>query len=244
MIHETAAAGFSAGADAYERGRPSYPAVAVDLLVDELGIGPGRDVLDLAAGTGKLTQLLVATGAHVVAVEPVAEMRARLRDVEALEGTAESIPRPDASFDAVTVAQAFHWFDAPTALAEIQRVLRPGGGLGLVWNERDEATPWVAELSDLYNWGVERPYPKGVDWAAIVDASGRFTPCAHRQFLWSQEIDADTLVARVLSTSYVATWPAARQAGVEADVRALVAAFGATFSLPYVTDVYWCSARS
>ena len=99
------------------------------LLVDALAIGPGRDVLDLAAGTGKLTRLLVPTGAHVVAVEPVPAMRALLTDVDALDGTAEAIPLPDASVDAVTVGQAFHWFDPPTALAEIDRVLRPGGRL-------------------------------------------------------------------------------------------------------------------
>jgi SAM-dependent methyltransferase len=216
----------------------------VRLLRDALGIAPGRDVLDLAAGTGKLTRLLLATGAHVVAVEPVAAMRALLTEVEAVDGTAEAIPLPDASVDAVTVAQAFHWFDAPAALAEIDRVLRSGGGLGLVWNERDESVPWVDALGHLFNWQVERPYAKGVDWAAVLEASGRFGPVEHRQLGWEQLLDEDQLVDRVLSTSYVATWTAERQAHVAREVRDMVAGFPATIRLPYVTDVYWCTKPS
>jgi SAM-dependent methyltransferase len=110
----------------------------VAFLVDRLGLGPGRVVVDLAAGTGKLARQLVPSGARVVAVEPLAEMRALIpAGIEVLEGTAESIPLPDASADAVTVAQAFHWFDAEAALREIGRVLRPDGMLALVSNRRD-----------------------------------------------------------------------------------------------------------
>ena len=116
-----------------------------------LHLGPGRRVLDLAAGTGKMTRLLAPSGVDLVAVEPVAGMRAAFEEavpgVEILDGTAEAIPLPDASVDAVVVAQAFHWFDADKALAEIDRVLRPGGGVALVWNRRDESVPWVAEMS-------------------------------------------------------------------------------------------------
>jgi len=201
-------------------------------------------VLDLAAGTGKLTRLLVPTGAHVVAVEPVEAMRALLTGVEVLDGTAEAIPLPDASVDVVTVGQAFHWFDPPTALAEIDRVLRPGGGLGLVWNERDESVPWVDAYGKLFNWQVERPYPHGVDWAGVLDASGRFTPAEHRQLGWEQLLDEDGLVDRALSTSYVATWSAERQADVARQVREMVAGFPAQIRLPYVTDVYWCTKPS
>lgn len=140
-INEVAARGFSSAADVYERARPGYAAEAVDWLCERMGIGPGRTVLDLAAGTGKLTRDLVPSGATIVAVEPLDEMRAQLVEavpgVETLAGTAEQIPLPDSSVDDVVCAQAFHWFDADRALAEIHRVLRAGGALGLIWNSRD-----------------------------------------------------------------------------------------------------------
>jgi len=124
-VHEAAAIGFDKAADEYERARPSYPAEAVDFVVSTFGIGPGSIVLDLAAGTGKFTRLLVPTGASMIAVEPVEGMRRVLRDVlpaiDILDGTAESIPAADESVDLVVCAQAFHWFDGPAALAEIRR---------------------------------------------------------------------------------------------------------------------------
>lgn len=243
-VDEVAVAGFGAAAEAYERGRPSYPGGVIELFAAELGVGRGARVVDLAAGTGKLTRLLVATGASVVAVEPVAAMRAQLQallpDVEALDGTAEAIPLPDAAADVVTVGQAFHWFDAPAALAEIARVLRPGGGLGLVWNERDTSVPWVAELSALFDWDAKRPYQKGTDWAAVVAASGRFTPVRHQTLPYAQELDAEALVSRVLSTSYVAARPPEENVGLAAAIRELVAGFPERFELPYLTDVLWC----
>ena len=243
-INEVAAAGFGSAADAYERGRPSYPAQVVELFAQHLGVGPGATVVDLAAGTGKLTRLLAATGATVIAVEPVEAMRAQLEvalpGVDARDGTAEDLPLPDASADVVTVAQAFHWFDPEPALAEITRVLRPGGGLGLVWNERDESVPWVAELSSLFDWGSRRPYRKGVDWAAVVDASGRCTSVHHQAVSYVQELDAETLVQRVLSTSYIAARPPEENVELAEAVRALVADFPERFVLPYVTDVFWC----
>ena len=134
MIHEAAARGFAQAVDAYERGRPGYPPEAVERLCEAVGIGPGRAVLDLAAGTGKLTRLLVPTGAELVAVEPVEQMRAALAralpEVTALAGTAEDVPLPAASVDAVVAGSAFHWFRGEEALAEIHRVLRPDGRLG------------------------------------------------------------------------------------------------------------------
>ena len=151
-----AARGFQAGAEAYERGRPGYPTDAVDALTDALGVGPGATVVDLAAGTGKLTRLLVPSGATVIAIEPVDAMRrtlaAMLPRVPVVAGTAESMPLRDGSAGAVVAAQAFHWFDGEAALAEIHRVLAPGGRLGLVWNVRrvpahelEPASPAVAD---------------------------------------------------------------------------------------------------
>jgi SAM-dependent methyltransferase len=133
-----AAPSFARSAAHYERARPGYAPAAVAFLVERLGLEPGRVVVDLAAGTGKLARQLVPSGARVVAVEPLAEMRSFIpAEIEVLDGTAETIPLPDNFADAVTVAQAFHWFDAEAALREIERVLRPGGLLALVSNRRD-----------------------------------------------------------------------------------------------------------
>jgi SAM-dependent methyltransferase len=250
-VDPVAAQGFAAGAGAYDRGRPSYPAEALALLAAELGLGPGRRVLDLAAGTGKMTALLAATGAEVVAVEPVAPMRerlvARLPAVEALDGTAEAIPLPDASVDAVVVAQSFHWFDAPVALAEIARVLRAGGGLAVVWNSRDMRVPWVARINELIRWnqGAIPTYDAGDErWEEVFAASGAFTPAVLRELRYEQVVDHDTLVDRVASTSYVATMSAAEQAVLFDDVRAVAAGFPPMFVLPYRTFVYWCRRLS
>jgi SAM-dependent methyltransferase len=246
-IHTEAAVGFTAGADEYERGRPSYPVEAVDRLAGELGIGPDRSVLDLAAGTGKWTRLVVDRGARVVAVEPVAAMRAILArqvpQAAVLPGTAEALPVADASVDVVTVAQAFHWFRSGEALAEIARILRPGGGLGLIWNERDDTVGWVARISALIDSVADAPYGKDDDLAATVAGSGRFTPVQHRRFAFGHEVDAGVLVDRVLSTSFVASRPAAEKAALAGEVRRTVADLPTRFRLPYVTDVYWCRRR-
>lgn len=147
-IDHDQARSFDRVAAAYRRARPGYPGAAVEWV---LARSPGRRVVDLAAGTGKLTEALVAAGADVVCVEPLANMRAQLAEavpgVRVLDGAAEAVPLPDGSADAVTVAQAFHWFDAERALAEIARVLVPGGVLGLLWNLRDDGVAWVRDLS-------------------------------------------------------------------------------------------------
>ncbi len=245
-LHPSAAIGFETGAAAYERGRPSYPAAAVERLVRELELAPGRRVLDLAAGTGKLTRLLVATGAAVVAVEPVAAMRAQLvaavPGVEVLDGTAEANPLPDDAVDAATVAQAFHWFRRDEALAELSRVLRPGGGLVLVWNERNDDVAWVAQLTTIIHAhdDPDRPtYERRVDWAAVVAAAGGWAPVREARFPLDQPMDADTLVDRAVSTSFVAAGGPAAAATVADQVRTLVADFPPTFALPYVTHLWW-----
>jgi ubiquinone/menaquinone biosynthesis C-methylase UbiE len=137
---------FARVADVYERARPSYPAEAVAWIVERAGLGPGAVVCDVAAGTGKLTRLLLPSGARVIAVEPVPEMREQLEaavaGVEVLDGTAESLPLDDTSVDCITVAQAFHWFDYGRALPELERVIRPGGRLAVIWNVRDDDDRW------------------------------------------------------------------------------------------------------
>lgn len=243
-VNPVAAAGFGRATDAYERSRPSYPADAVAMLATELGIGPGHTVLDLAAGTGKLTRLLAELGAQLVAVEPSAAMRSQfgavLPDIPVYEGTAENIPLADASVDAVVVAQAFHWFDAPKALAEIARVLRPRGGLALIWNERDESVPWVAELSHVMQWDVRMPYEVGRDFRTVLDESGRFTPAQRQRFRFEQELDRDGLCERVSTTSFIAAMAVEEREALLQQVRALVADFPDRFPLPYRTELFWC----
>jgi SAM-dependent methyltransferase len=174
------AARFGDVADRYERARPLYPESALSELAARCGVGRGTAVLDLGAGTGKLTRQLLAVGADVVAVEPAAGMRRRLEvelpGVPVLDGTAEDIPLPDASVGAVTAGQAFHWFDTHRALDEIARVLRPAGWLALLWNERPESG-WAAELWDLRTelTGGTRAYP-GEGWTEVLAADDRFGP--------------------------------------------------------------------
>ncbi|HET7654929.1 MAG TPA: class I SAM-dependent methyltransferase [Acidimicrobiales bacterium] len=247
MVHEAAERGFGAGADAYVRGRPSYPAAAVELVTRELHIRAGTTVVDVGAGTGKFTELLVPTGARVVAVEPVANMRAKLEPpIEAVDGTGESLPFDDASVDAITVAQAFHWFRHDEALAEFARVLKPGGGLALVWNRRDESVPWVESMSRIIEWRAHQvsEYDR-TDWPAIIGRSGRFAAVEHASFAWEHVIDRDGLAERVRSVSYIAAMDdGARREAIVDEVLALTNGFGATFPLPYNTLVWWTSTRS
>jgi SAM-dependent methyltransferase len=165
-LHPAAQQGFARAAGEYRRGRPGYPAAAIEHLAERLDLGPGRSVVDLAAGTGALTRPLLALRCVVVAVEPVAEMRAQLpAGARALDGTAERIPLPDAVADAVTVAQAFHWFDGDAALAEIHRVLRPDGVLALIWNRRVLEDPVNAAIEELVAPHRGAPRPIGVTGA-------------------------------------------------------------------------------
>jgi SAM-dependent methyltransferase len=244
-VHRIASQGFGECSSAYEQGRPSYPPEAVTLVVKQLGISPGTTVIDLGAGTGKLTRLLLPTGARVIAIEPVGPMRETLARVvpeaEVHEGTAESMPLPDGTADAAVVGQAFHWFDAPSALAELARVLRPGGGLALLWNTMDESTAWVAEMLRVIAWH-ESPLPKYPDgpWQDAVQASERWTDVEHAQFGYSQEMTRADLDARVRSVSYIAQMAVTEQQRLVDAVLGLVAGQPDTFPMPYVTDVYWC----
>lgn len=238
-----AARGFGAAAAAYERGRPDYPAAAVRRLVERLDLRPGRTVLDLAAGTGKLTRLLVPSGANVLAAEPLPQMRAelekRVHGVATFGGTAERIPLLDAYVDAVTVGQAFHWFRPDTALPEIARVLRPGGGLALLWNVREHRDPIQAGISAiLAPLAGDTPHRGQRDWRAVLDESGLFTPCETALFRHRQTLDEDGLAERVLSISFVASASRAARDEVEQDVRALAREAGTPLELPYVTELY------
>jgi ubiquinone/menaquinone biosynthesis C-methylase UbiE len=244
-VHDAAAVGFDRGADDYEKGRPGFAPEVFELLGRELGVAPGRRVCDLAAGTGKFTRGLIGLGADVVAVEPVEGMRrqfnAAFPEVELLDGTAEAIPLPDESVDAVTAAQAFHWFDPPVALPEIRRVLRPTGGMAMVWNRRDESVPWVAEMSKVIGWH-EQPYTayEATDWAGAVAAAGGFTPLVQTTVPYAQEMTRDLLAARVRSISYISALDAPAQQELVGAAVALAADFDEPFPLPYTCYIHWC----
>ena len=233
---------FDTGADRYERARPGYSNEATDHLMRAMGIGPTTRVLDIGAGTGKLTRVLVAAGACVVASEPSASMRTTFADLlpatPQVGATAEHLPFADGSFDAITVAQAFHWFDAPRALAECARILSSGGGLALVWNERDESDPVVAELTRLSKWDVHQPYPVGMDFGSVIDASRAFGPVARTLFRFTQKLDRETFVEQVESRSYIAALPEKRRRAILDDVAALAAGLEEPILLPYIADIF------
>ncbi len=260
-IHAAARAGFAAEAAAYARGRPDYPQALRSWLVSELGLGPARVVVDLGAGTGKFTPLLLGSGARVMAVEPIAPMRERLAAglpmVEVIDGRAEAMPLESGSVDAVVCAQAFHWFANDAALAEIHRVLRPGGRLGLVWNVRDESVDWVAAITRIIapyegdaprfrtgEW--RRPFrrsePSGPDPAHPAGFSEpRLSLFPH---VHEGSVDA-VIVDRIMSVSFIAALPAAERTRVEAALRELAATHPALrgrerLAFPYSTRAYRC----
>jgi SAM-dependent methyltransferase len=246
--------GFEAAVERYERGRPSYPDDAVSFLVRAVGIGRGRDVVELGAGTGKFTELIAATGARIVAVEPVAGMRESLvracPSVEVMDGTAEQIPLPDGSADAVVVAQAFHWFAGELALPEIDRVLRPQGALGLIWNVRDEASDWSERLTEIFDRfsGEGDPRYHHMRWREAFEATDRFGPLHHQVAYHVHQVTPDEFLDRVLSVSYVASAPEADRERVAAEVTALLESDPELrgrdrIIMPYRTDVYWCVRR-
>jgi SAM-dependent methyltransferase len=222
-VHPIAAAGFGASAEAYERGRPGYPSAAIEWLTRKLPLGAGVTVVDLAAGTGKLSRSLAATGARVIAVEPLEAMRGAIGpDAEVLEGTAEAIPLRHGSAEAVTVAQAFHWFAGEAALAEIHRVLRPNGSLALLWNARRMEDPIhisIEELIKPYCEQVPR-HGKG-DWREAFERTDMFGPLEQVDFEHDQTLDAAQLEARIGSTSAIAAAAGEEREPLLASVRAL-----------------------
>jgi len=219
---------FASIAEVYERGRPEYAPAVVGALSAELGLGPGSAVLDLAAGTGKLTRALVAAGVDVVAVEPQASMRellaGRLEPGRALDGHAERIPLDDASVSAVTVADAFHWFDHRAALEEIRRVLRPGGGLAVLSTAPDwGSASWAHELGTLMH-GLRPAHPAfdGPPWQEAVRAAGGWGPTREVRVSAPQPTSAEQLVDYTASMSWVAAMPEDERASVLVKVSELV----------------------
>lgn len=250
-VHRVAERGFGSEADTYERSRPTYPPAAVGWLVEHLRLGPGVRVVDLAAGTGKLTRLLVPSGAELVAVEPVTGMREAfvqvLPDTPLLAGAAEALPFAAGSLDAVTVAQAFHWFDRDRAFAELRRVLRPGGRLGIIWNARDRSVPWVdAVWSIMDRVEKEAPWRDHENWReSAFGARVGFGSMHEATFHHEQSLTPDGVIERFRGVSHVAALPAREQTAVLTEVRVLVETHPDTrghdvLAVPYRVDAYWC----
>ena len=249
-VHAAARQGFEKQADAYARGRPDYPPALHAWLQGALGLHAGRAGADVGAGTGKFTPLLCATGAEVIAVEPVDAMRAQIGAtqpaVRALPGTADALPLPDASLDAIVCAQAFHWFATPAALDEFARVLRPGGRLGLVWNVRDESVDWVAELTRIVtpHEGDAPRFYKG-SWRQAFPHPA-FGPLHESVFEYVHEgPPQQVIVDRFLSVSFIAALPPPEQAAVRAQIEALIATHPAlrgqaVLQFPYHTVAFVC----
>ncbi len=225
-------------ADTYERYRPGYPAAAIAWL---LGPAPSL-VLDLAAGTGKLTEALLEAGHEVVAVEPDPGMRAAFAEgrsgVPIHAGSAEQIPLPDRSVDAVAVGQAWHWFDPPRALPELARVLRPAGTLAILWNSRDESVPLAVELGALLDG--QSPAPGSHAEESAERLGPPFSPVERAEFHHAQLLDVDALVGLVASRSYTITLAGPERDELLARVREIgrnesLRSPDGTIRLPYVT---------
>lgn len=247
QIWDRRASAYDTVAPEYERGRPSYPAMAVDQLVATLGIGPGVRVADLGAGTGKFTRLITATGAQVTAVEPIAAMRRQLRRAvpeAALVGAiAQALPFADGSLDVVTAAQSFHWFGDDRAASEIARVLNPSGSLGLIWNRRDRSLRVWDEIEQLI--APHRP-ARGGDWRSAIERAG-LGPLHRDEFTWSYTTTADEVTLRINSMSWMAALAEPQRLDLLSQVHAIasgVADSDGTIDLTERTEVYWAQLRS
>lgn len=246
-IDPRAASGFAAVADAYQRGRPSYPTEAVDRIVEYLQLNEESRVIDLAAGTGQLSRLLRERVGRLTAVEPSPPMRAKisadLPEVSVLDGTAESIPLADAAGDAVVVGEAFHWFQTAAAAAEIARVLTEHGGLALLWNSAtwsSNDTPWLEDFRSIVRQHKQAaggcPAGNGA-WQEAFENTGHFDPLLHSQFSHTQTLQSADFLAQVASWSWIANLEDERRAEVLGDVEAVVKEHD-ELTIPYRTDLY------
>ena len=239
------ARGFSNGA-LYDASRPDYSRDAVAHVVSCLALDASAHVLDLGAGTGIFSRQIAPYVSRVTAVEPSASMRESLSrrspSIDVRDGRDVAIPLPSRSVDAVVVAQAFHWFDAPRALLEIHRVLTEGGGLALIWNDRDDTVEWVAQVTSVLA-RVRPPDLEGARDVASVRESGLFTEMSHARFSHAQVLTRDALSRLIASRSYVSVLDEGSRARLLRDVARVVEALPEPLRLPYVTDVYCARSR-
>lgn len=247
-VHQSAQKGFSTQATTYTQGRPDYPQGLKTWLAEELGIQAESTVIDLGAGTGKFTRLLSSVSHDILAVEPVAAMRDEfvksLPQLSILEGTAEKIPCDPQTADAVTCAQAFHWFASEAALAEIHRVLKPDGQLGLIWNVRDESVDWVAAITEIITpYEGDTPRFHNGKWREAF--TGRyFAEPQLSCFGYSHSGTAEeVIIKRFMSVSFIAALPAEQNEDVARQLRQLIHSHPAlreqqTIAFPYQTQAY------
>jgi SAM-dependent methyltransferase len=260
-VDNSGAKGFKSVADAYERARPSWPPAAIDSAFHHWGLDPAEGlVVDVAAGTGRLTKLLAERCPRVLAVEPLVEMRRHIRDAPAVKGSAERLRIDDAAAQAIFVGEAFHWFDRPAALAEFARVLAPGGGLALMWNTpRSDVTHWQEAVGKLFadlpaNSGQRMPPgigstaanyrdPTAVEWRTGPEWEA-FEPIEHFEYGHAQTLDRAGVVALIGSWSFVGSLDASARAELLARVEQMLAKDGIdSVELSWRCDLYLTRRR-
>lgn len=243
-------AGDELEASAYEKGGPDYPETAIAHFISALKLEPGKGVLDLAAGTGKLSKALQASGVSLLGVEPVLGMRKvfaeELPEISILEGCAESIPLEDGALDCVVVGTAFHWFDGEKALKEIARVLKPRGKLGLIWNIFDKQAAWVAEVRAL----LEEEAPEqnrthdSLGWKSAFDESTLFGPLLHLSYSYCYPGSAQDVINRIFSPKVLGLLSSKKREEIVFRVMQILDTHPATrgretFDIPYRIEIYW-----
>lgn len=237
---ELAAVGFARG-DSYNASRPGYPDEVIAHFVWAFDLDARSHVLDLGAGTGIFTRQLLSHVGRISAVDPSPSMRATFAletpGVAILEGSDEAIPLADDAVNAVFCAQAFHWFNPDLALPEIHRVLSSGGGLGLVWNERDTEVAWIRDLNHAMLWDVHQPYDANVDFGAIV-AAGPFRDVEKSVFRHVSTLTHDQVLQRTLTTSYITLMDEEQRRVLSADVMAVLTELPDPVEMAYVTNAF------
>ena len=249
-IHSDAQKGFSRSGNLYDGGRADYPHTAISQLLQGLNVSESSKVLELAAGTGKFTKQILPYVQNIIAVEPVYEMRKKfskqLPDIQIVDGTAEKIPFADSTFDFVFVATAFHWFDYEKAIQEIHRVLKPKGGLGLIWNtwSKDIIPPWLKEIREVIEpYSKKAPRYKSMQWREAFYKTTLFTPLEERVYGHPVRLDINGVCNRMLSISFIAALPEEQFKEVERQLRTILKKHKTPqdyFEMPYQTDIFWC----
>jgi SAM-dependent methyltransferase len=229
----------------YLTGRPDYPEALLAHLPD------AAMIVDLGAGTGKFTHLLARTGARILAVEPQPAMAAHIPapgNIAVVAGTAEQLPLATGCADLLCCATAFHWFDYPRATAEIERVLKPRGHLALVWNIRDDRTPWVAELTRLLDAHASAAHRRGKGhWHAIL-SDLRFEHLDTKEHCFVHPMPVSGILDRVFSTSFISALPDARQEAIRERVGKIIEAYpeltgAGEIHFPYIAKLYLLRKR-